>query len=144
MAVDIGKRFAADADRVRVQIDGETVRVVGATYRLSSSLDHRGTDTWYGPRYEKLGLFGQPNGPTIELARTAKALRFEIKAEEDRRKRELAAAIPAVRPTPALISPGAPTFTSGVSGRWSDLKSQAPPPPPPPPAPFDDEIPFGG
>ena len=49
-ALDIGERLSRDADRVRVTIDNEIVRVVGAFYQLSSELDDndRG-ETWWTP-----------------------------------------------------------------------------------------------
>jgi len=42
-ALRVGKRLSDDADRVRIQIDGETVRVVGAQYRLSSEPERDGS-----------------------------------------------------------------------------------------------------
>jgi len=120
-AYDIGDRFGRDADKVRVEVDGEIVRVCGALYRLTSELERnpRG-QTWYGPRYTKLGIFGQEGGPTIEQVRMAKALRFEFKLEEETRKAERAA-LSAVRPTPALTR-GTISITSGIErGRsWAD------------------------
>jgi hypothetical protein len=122
-AYAFGVRFGADADRVRVTVDCETVRVGGALYCLSSGPERndRG-ETWWGPRIDKrIGVLGEPDGPSLELVRRAKALRFEFKLEEQRRKQERLSAIPVIAPTATLISPprGTTTFTSGVS-RWSD------------------------
>jgi hypothetical protein len=145
-ALEIGKRLAADADRVRVQVDGETVRVVGAIYRLSSELERKGTQSWYRPTFERLGVLGEPSGPPLELVRRAKTLRFESKLEEERKKKEHLAAIPAPRPTPALISPDPPrgtaSFTTGIASRWSDPKPPEPPAPSANRADPDDPIPW--
>ena len=63
-AYDVGDRFGRDADKVRVEVDNEVVRVCGALYRLTSELERnpRG-QTWYGPRFEKLGILGRQAGP---------------------------------------------------------------------------------
>jgi hypothetical protein len=132
----IGQRLGSDADRTRVQVDGETVRVCAAMYRLSSDLERNGKgQTWYGPRYEKLGVLGQKTGPSIELVRRAKILRFELKLEEERRKNERAS-LSAPRPTPVLSVPdprprGTTTFTSGLSSApprsWADPRPPAQP-----------------
>jgi hypothetical protein len=124
-ALKPAKRFADDADRVRVQIDGEIVRVVGAQCLISSAPEKDGAYTWYQPTFARLGVLGEPNGPTLEIARKAKTLRFQIRAEDDARKRERLAAISAVIPTPPLLGVGQPPrgttiFTTGV--KWSDPK----------------------
>jgi hypothetical protein len=144
-ALGVGKRLSDDADRVRIQIDGETVRVVGAQYRLSSEPERDGSYTWYKPTFIRLGVFGEPGGPSLELARKAKELRFKIKAEEDLKKRERLAAISAPSPTPPLLGVGQPprgttTFATGV--RWSDPKSTETPTPGTEGAGSDDPIPW--
>jgi hypothetical protein len=87
-AYDVGDHFGRDADKVRVEVDGETVRVCGALYRLTSELErnHRG-QTWFGPRYTKLGILGEANGPTIEQVRLARDLRFESRPRKRRGRR---------------------------------------------------------
>lgn len=119
-AYDAGERLGRDADKVRVEVDGETVRVCGALYRLTSELERKQGYTWYGPRYTKLGILGEANGPTIEQVRLARDLRFEFKAEEEKRKAERAA-LSAVKPTPALTR-GTISITSGIERPrlWAD------------------------
>ena len=99
----IGEAFADELDRVRVTVDDATVRVVGAKYKLFSELtppNERG-ERWYALRYTRLGILGEPGGPTIEEIRIARDIRAELRAEEDRQKQEFAA-LTQVKPTPAL------------------------------------------
>ena len=113
-AYSIGQDFARDADKVRVTVDGEVVRVAGALWKMTSELERRNSYTWYSPRFEKIGVLGQPNGPSIDLVRVAKAARFEFKIEETKRRAERAS-ISAVTPTPALgRATGSITYTSGI------------------------------
>jgi hypothetical protein len=120
-AYNAGKSFSGAADKVRVEVDGETVRVVGALWQLTSEVERndRG-QTWFGPRFEKLGVLGQPTGPTIEQVRIARDLRFEFKLEAEKRKEERAA-LSVLKPTPALTR-GTTTFTSGIEHprSWAD------------------------
>jgi hypothetical protein len=141
-AYDVGDRLGRDADKVRVEVDGETVRVVAAFYQLTSELDRKGAHTWYGPRFKRLGVLGQPTGPTIEQVRVARDLRFEFKLDEEKRK-----ALSAVRPTPALSAPdqlrrGSTTFTSGLGPSVASRSWAAPAQPTQTIDPkFDDDIP---
>lgn len=128
-AYDVGDRFGRDADKVRVEVDGEIVRVCGALYRLTSELERnpRG-QTWFGPRYTKLGVLGQEAGPTLDQVRVAKAMRFEFKIEEDARKKERAALSAApLKPTPALPPRGSISFSSGIERprSWADPRGAA-------------------
>jgi hypothetical protein len=118
--------FSHEADRVRVKIDGETVLSVGAIWRLSSELtprDPRTGNQWYLPIFTRMGVLGEPNGPSLELVRRAKELRFKFKMEADTQRQ---ARITAVTSTPPLIGVepqrGTTTFTTGVK-RWSDPPS---------------------
>jgi hypothetical protein len=120
----IGRDFSDELDRVRVTVDGATVRVVGAKYKLFSELtppNDRG-ERWYALRYERQGILGEPNGPTVEEVRIARDIRAELRAEEERQKEEYAA-LPQVRPTPAL-GRGATSFTTGLPApptrSWAD------------------------
>jgi hypothetical protein len=99
---------------------------------LSSDLDSnpRG-EKWWGPRCQRIGILGQPGGPSIELVRKGMAARFEFKIEEEQQKR-----LAAPTPTPPLIVDqsqhprGTATFTSGLQ-RWSDPRPKPPEPPEP-------------
>jgi hypothetical protein len=121
-ALKVVRSFQAAADRVRVQIDGELVRVVGAQYLLSSTPERKGPYTWHLPTFKRIGVYGEPNGPSLELVRKAKALRFEARIEEDRQRLAALPAPPA--PPPQLIAPGQPPRGSQTvtTGRWSDPK----------------------
>jgi hypothetical protein len=132
-ALEVGERLARDSDKVRVEVDGETVRVVGAFYQLSSELERndRG-QTWWKPTFERLGVLGQEKGPTLDQVRTAWTLRAEFKLDEEKRK-----ALSAPSRTPVLSAPepqrGRMTFTSGLAPNpprsWADPKHFDPPPP---------------
>jgi hypothetical protein len=126
-AYNIGQSFSRDADRVRVTIDGETVRVCGGLWLMSSELerDPQRGHTWYAPRFKLLGVLGEPAGPSLELVKQARDLRFEFKASEAKRKEGLAA-LSAVKPTPALTR-GTMSITSGVEHprSWADRRSEA-------------------
>jgi hypothetical protein len=115
----IGKGFAREADKVRVTIDGEVVRVCGAMWLLSSEFVQKGGHSWWAPVIvKKLGALGEEHGPSLELVKQARDMRFEFKAEEETRK----ATLSAPSPTPALTrSAGSISFTSGVERRsWAD------------------------
>jgi hypothetical protein len=119
-AYNDGKSFSSAADKVRVEVDGEPVRVVGAFWQMTSEVERndRG-QTWFGPRFEKLGVLGQPNGPTLEQVKAARDLRYEFKLEEEKRKAVLSAP---PSPTPALTR-GTTTFSTGLEPRqrsWAD------------------------
>jgi hypothetical protein len=118
-AYNSGKSFSSATDKIRVEIDNETVRVVGAFWQMTSEVERndRG-QTWFGPRFEKRGVLGQPNGPTLEQVRVARDLRFEFKTEEEKRKAVLSAP---PSPTPALTR-GTTTFTTGIERpqSWAD------------------------
>jgi hypothetical protein len=119
-AYEVGEQLGRDADKVRVEVDGETVRVVGAFYKLSSELtppNDRG-ETWWKPAFKRLAAFGEPGGPTVEQVRIARDIRFEFKTEEAARMAQLSA----VKPTPALTrGSGSISITSGVERRsWAD------------------------
>jgi hypothetical protein len=127
MAYGIAQDFARDADKVRVTVDGEGVRVAGALWKMTSELERKNSYTRFSPCFEKLGVLGQPNGPSIDLVRVAKAARFEFKIEETKRKAERAA-LSAVKPTPALgRTQGSITYSSGIERpqSWADPKPTA-------------------
>jgi hypothetical protein len=130
-AYEVGERLSRDADKVRVTIDDEVVRVVGAFYQLSSELERNGRgETWWKPTFQRFAVFGQEGGPTIDQVRIARDLRFEFKQEEEKRK-----ALSAPSRTPVLSAPdpqrGKMTFTSGLASNpprsWADPKGSAQP-----------------
>jgi hypothetical protein len=119
---NIGKNFSNEAGKVKVLIDDEPVRVCGALWRLTSELERENTYTWFSPRFEKIGVLGQPSGPSLEMARLAKTLRFEVKAQQEADKAARIAAS-GVKPTPALGRVGSIEVTTGIGERprsWAD------------------------
>jgi hypothetical protein len=108
---DLGEELA----RIKVPVDGAMTHVCGAKYRLYSELtppNDRG-ERWYALCYTRLGVLGEPNGPTIEEVRIARDIRAELRAEEERQKQEFAA-LSQVKPTAALPRAGSTTFTTGI------------------------------
>ena len=114
MAYNIAQDFGVAADKISVNVDGEVVRVAGALWKMTSELERKNSYTWYSPRFEKLGMLGEANGPSLDLVRVAKTLRFEFKIEETKRKAERAA-LSTVAPTPTLgRAAGSTTFSTGI------------------------------
>jgi hypothetical protein len=148
-AYDIGRTFSSAADKVRVTIDNEILRVCGALWLMTSELERNNrAQTWFAPRFSKLGVLGEANGPTIEQVKAARDLRFEVKAEENARKAERAA-LSKVTPTPMLgRAAGSTSFSTGNVERprsWADSKGPEivdPKPVEKAAHPIDDDIPF--
>ena len=69
-AYNIGKSFSSDADKVRVAIDDETVRVCGALWRMISEFERndRG-QTWFCRASKSSAFSASPPGlPSIRFA----------------------------------------------------------------------------
>jgi hypothetical protein len=99
----IGRDFYDELDRIKVTVDSATVRMVGAKYRVFGELtppNDRG-ERWYAMHYQRLGILGEPNGPTLDEVRMARVIRAELRAEEACQKEEYAA-LSVLKPTPAL------------------------------------------
>ena len=118
----IGRALSDELERIKVTVDGQVVLVCGAKYRLFSELTppNDRNERCYALRYEKLGVLGEPNGPTVEEVRFARDIRAALKADEAKQKEEYFA-LPAVKPTPALSAPKM-TFTTGNERprSWAD------------------------
>lgn len=135
-AYPIGHRLANLAFHARATIDGEEIRVVGAKWRVTSRLESNDRGTWSVPQIDLIGKFGTRDGPTLEEARAAKALRIALKTGAE------PPALEAPRTPPsAQIPNGSTTFTTGRD-------AQIEPPPiynecnPPPVDAVDDDILF--
>ena len=79
---EIGQNFyRSQLKAVEAVIDGRRVRnMTLALFEMSSELVHgRNQYAWMAPKPTLVGVFGQPGGPTIELARVAKTLRDSFK-----------------------------------------------------------------
>jgi hypothetical protein len=79
---EIGQNFyRSRLKAVEAVIDGRRVRnMTLARWEMSSELMHgRNQYAWMAPKPTLVGVFGQPGGPSIELARAAKTLRDSFK-----------------------------------------------------------------
>ena len=79
---EIGQNFyRSRLKAVEAVIDGRRVRnMTLARWEMSSELMHgRNQYAWMAPKPTLVGVFGQPGGPSIELARVAKTLRDSFK-----------------------------------------------------------------
>jgi hypothetical protein len=122
---EIGRDFYDELDRIKVTVDGAAAHMIGVKYKLFSALTppNDRNERWYALRYTRLGILGEPGGPTIEEARIARDIRNELRAEEARQKEEYAT-LSVVKPTPALGRPGGSiSYTTGAVDRptsWAD------------------------
>jgi hypothetical protein len=65
----IGRNHANLASCLKVKIDDEDIRVVGAKWRVTSRLESNNLGRWFVPQIDLIGKFGSPNGPTLAEAR---------------------------------------------------------------------------
>jgi hypothetical protein len=130
----IGKNFyRAQLKRVEAVIDGKIARnMTLALFEMASELVHgRNQYAWMAPKPTLVGVFGQPDGPGIELARVGKKLRGSFKR----------GGAWASEPLPALTAPS-PTEAPRISAsehetpepdiRSGPHTSKSDPPPVPP------------
>jgi hypothetical protein len=65
---------------VEAVIEGKVVRnMTLGIFEMSSEIERNRSYSWMAPKPSLVAVFGQPGGPTIELARTAKTLRHSFK-----------------------------------------------------------------
>jgi hypothetical protein len=77
----IGQSFyRSHLKTVEAVVDGKVVRnmTLGLT-EMSSEIARERSYSWMAPKPTLVGVFGQPGGPSIELARAAKTLRHSFK-----------------------------------------------------------------
>jgi hypothetical protein len=135
-AYPIGRDHANLSFRAKATIDGEDIRVIGTKWRVTSRLESNNLGRWFVPQIEPIGKFGSPNGPTLSEARAAKVLRIALKTGTEPTVLE-----PPNTPSPAQITRGSATFTTGKSAPiesapvYDELN-------PPPIDSIDDDIPF--
>jgi hypothetical protein len=134
-AYPIGRNQANLASCLKVKIDDEDIRVVGAKWRVTSRLESNNLGRWFVPQIDLIGKFGSPNGPTLVEARAAKAFRIALKTGTE------PPVLAPKTPPPAQIPRGSTTFTTGTHA------SSEPTPvygerDPPPIDTIDDDIPF--
>lgn len=122
-AYPIGRSHANLASLLKVKIDDEEVRVVGAKWRVTSRLESNNLGRWFVPQIDLIGKFGSPNGPSLAEARVAKALRIALKT---------GAKPPALEahktPSPGQVARRQTTFTTGPQPPPEPPREEAPPP----------------
>jgi hypothetical protein len=142
-AYPIGRSHASLASLLKVKIDDEEIRVVGAKWRVTSRLESNNLGRWFVPQIDLIGKFGSANGPTLAEARAAKALRIALKTGAELPALSPPAPTRALEATPiGMPKSGSITVTTGRS-------TAIDPPPSPPPATsydgpdeLDDDSPF--
>ena len=83
-SLPIARAFQREADKIRMVLDGEPLRVCVAMWLLSSTFVERNGNKWWAPIIVKqLGKLGEEGGPSLELVKKARDLRFEFRAEEE-------------------------------------------------------------
>jgi hypothetical protein len=116
---EIGQNFyRSQLKAVEAVVDGQRVHnMTLALFEMSSELVRRRNQyAWMAPKPTLVAVFGQPGGPTIELARTAKTLRHSFKQ----------GGAWASEPLPAIAAPPtkAPSIPSSESkAPKSDIRS---------------------
>jgi hypothetical protein len=147
-AYSIGDRFMAEADSLVCEVDGKPVYTCVAFFQLFSEQqkDVAKQQSWHSPRFKRLGVLGEPTGPTLEEVREARSLRIKLKLAEAENKQRLArerieaARLSMGRSAPMLDAPGERPRGSVTieSGRhWADPNANNPGKPE-----FDDDIPW--
>ena len=131
----IGRNHANLTSCLKVKIDGEDIRVVGAKWRVTSRLESNNLGRWFVPQIDLIGKFGSPNGPTLAEVRAAKALRIALKTGD-----EPPVLAPKTAPT-VQITHGSATFTTGRAAQIERPLIYDECNPPPVDA-VDDDIPF--
>jgi hypothetical protein len=136
----IGQNFyRSQLKAVEAVVDGRRSRhMTLALFEMSSEIERERSYIWMAPKPTLVGVFGQPGGPSIELARVAKRLRDSFKQGRAWASEPLPAiAAPPPSVEPARIAPSErgtpkPDIRSGPDAWKSD-------PPPIPPDAYDDD-----
>jgi hypothetical protein len=123
-SIGVGKDFAGQAERV-VSLDKKFTGAVCGKWRLTSRVEKKLDYRWHIPVTTRLGVFGQPTGPSVDEMRMAAELRRDLKAQASV---EQAARLETAR---AIEGPSRASITI-TSGRQA-IAHQEPPPAPPPP-----------
>jgi hypothetical protein len=105
---------------------------------MSSELAHgRNQYAWMAPKPNLVGVFGQPSGPSLEMARVAKTLRDSFKHGRAWASEPL----PAIAAPPPIVAPRIPASDRGTPK--PDIRSGPDAwksdPPPTPPAEYDSD-----
>jgi hypothetical protein len=122
-AYPIGRSHASLTSLLKVKIDDQEIRVVGAKWRVTSRLESNDLGRWFVPQIELIGKFGSPGGPTLAEVRIAKSLRIAMKTGGE--PPALAAHKTA---SPAEVARGQTTSTTGPQPPPAPPREEAPPP----------------
>jgi hypothetical protein len=134
----VGQNFyRSQLKAVEAVIEGKVVRnMTLALFEMSSELVRgRNQYAWMAPKLRLVGVFGQPGGPSIELARVAKTLRESFKQGRAWASEPLPA-IAAPSPTEAPRIPASERGTPKADIH-SGLDASKSEPPRTPPNPYD-------
>jgi hypothetical protein len=130
---EIGQNFyRSQLKAIEAVVDGQRVHnMTLALFEMSSDLVHgRNQYAWMAPKPTLVAVFGQPGGPTIELARTAKTLRHSFK-QGGAWASEPLPAIAGPPPTEARIPASEPVMPKPDIRSGPDAWKSDPPPNPP-------------
>jgi hypothetical protein len=108
--LDAGKSFVTQAERTK-SVDGKLVGAVVGKWKITSRKEQKLDFRWYAPVVTRLGVFGEPSGPTVAEMQMAAELRRDLKSAA---LAEEAARLTA-SPKPAALAPprGSITVESG-------------------------------
>jgi hypothetical protein len=119
--------YRSQLKAVEAVIEGKVVRnMTLGLFEMSSEITRERSYSWMAPKPTLLGVFGQPGGPSIELARIAKTLRVSFKqgrAWASEPLPAIAARAPTEAPQIPASAPGTtkPDISSGPGASTSDL-----------------------
>jgi hypothetical protein len=110
---EIGQNFyRSRLKAVEAVVEGKVVRnMTLGLFEMSSEITRERSYSWVEPKPTQVSVFGQPGGPSIELARVAKTLRDSFKQGRGWASEPLPA-IAAPTPTEAPRIPGSERGTS--------------------------------
>jgi hypothetical protein len=96
-AFNIGRDFAGSAERVS-SLDRKLVGAVCGKWRLTSRVEKKLDYRWHIPVTTKIGVFGQPTGPTVDEMRQAAEMRlaFKTQAQAEQAERLVSSRSPAI------------------------------------------------
>jgi hypothetical protein len=132
-ALKIGQNFYhSQLKAVEAVIDGKVVRHMAlGLFEMSSEIARERSYIWMAPKPALVGVFGQPSGPSLEMARVAKTLRDSFKQGRAWASEPLPA-IAASPPTEALRIPTSERRTPKPDIRSGPDAWKSDPPPIPP------------
>jgi hypothetical protein len=128
-ALKIGQNFyRSQLKTVEAVIDGKVVRNMSlGLFEMNSEITRERSYTWMAPKPTLVGVFGQPSGPSLDMARAAKTLRDSFKTGGSWAS-EPPPAIAAPAPTEASQIPVSERGTPKADTRSEPIASKSDPP----------------